>query len=107
MINNNIHTRPCTKLSLPVGYGGQGGNDEEGSTDPHVEYFIQKSDGLNGLSQTHFIRQYTIFSRESKDSMEKSDGAVRGIYFARIIKYRKYTWFPLVHSTQIVQNIIH
>lgn len=91
MINDNIHMRPRTKLSLPVGYGGQGGNNEEGSADPHVEYFIQKSDGLDGLSQTHFIRQYTIFSRESKDSMKKQDGAVRDLYFARILKYRKYT----------------
>lgn len=63
VIHNDIHMRPRAKLPLPVGDGGQGGNDEEGAADPHAENLIQKGDGLDSFSQPHFVCQYTVFSR--------------------------------------------
>lgn len=62
VIHNDVHVRPRAELPLPVGDGGQGGDDEEGPADPHAEDLVQEGDGLDGLSQTHFICQYTVFS---------------------------------------------
>lgn len=62
VIHDDIHVRPRAELPLPVGDGGEGGDDEEGPADPHVEDLIEKGDGLDGLSQTHFICKYAVFS---------------------------------------------
>lgn len=69
VIHDDIHVCPCTKLPLPVGDGGQRGDDEEGSTDVHVENLEQKSDWLNGLPQPHLICQYAVFSRKEMKTM--------------------------------------
>lgn len=55
VVHDDVHVRPVAELPLPVGDGGERGDDEEGPSDPHVEDLVQKSDGLDGLSQTHFI----------------------------------------------------
>ena len=62
VVHDDVHVRPRAELPLPVGDGGQGGDDEEGPTNPHAEDLVQKGDGLDGLSQTHFIRQDAVFS---------------------------------------------
>lgn len=61
VVHDDVHVCPCAKLPLPVGDGGQGSDDEEGASDPHVEDLVQEGDGLDGLSQTHFICQYAVF----------------------------------------------
>lgn len=80
VIHDDVHVRPRAKLPLPVGDGGQGGNDEERAADPHVEDLIQKGDGLDGLSQPHLIGQNTVFSRKkNKNSVreqERAEGAL-------------------------------
>lgn len=55
VVHNNVHVRPCAKLPLPVGDGGQRRDDEEGPANPHAEDLVEKGDGLNCLSQTHLI----------------------------------------------------
>lgn len=44
VIHDDIHGSPGAKLPLPVGDGGQGGDDEEGSADVHVENLKQERD---------------------------------------------------------------
>lgn len=75
MIHDDIHVRPGAKLSLPVGNSRQWGNDKEGSTDPHTENLIQKCDGLDGFSQSHFICQNTVFpGYTKKDCVREQEG---------------------------------
>lgn len=50
VIHDDVHGRPHAKLPLPVGDGGQRGDDEEGAADSHAEDLEQEGDGLDGLS---------------------------------------------------------
>lgn len=60
MVHNDIEVRPGSELSLPVGDGRERGNDEERPLYPCAIDLIQKCDRLDGLSQTHLIRQNTV-----------------------------------------------
>lgn len=72
VIHDDVHVRPGAELPLPVCDGGQRGDDEEGPADPHAEDLVQKGDGLDGLSQTHLICEYAVFSRrKNKDAMRE------------------------------------
>lgn len=61
VVDDDVHVGPGAKLSLPVGDGGQWGNDEEGPSNPHVEDLIEKRDGLDCFSQSHLVRQNAVF----------------------------------------------
>ncbi len=91
MIHDNVHVCPRAKLPLPVGDGGQRGDDEEGATDPHVEDLVQKGDGLDGLSQTHLVCQDAVFSTNS-DSVREQETAEEP-------KFRKYFTFMIISTT--------
>lgn len=107
MIHDDIHVRPGAKLPLPVCNGGQGGNDEEGASDPHTENLVQKGDGLDGLSQPHFICQYTVFSRnKNKDCVREQETAEGSLCSAIILKYRKYITVKLVSTIIITINVL-
>lgn len=72
VVHNDVHVRPRAKLPLPVGDGGQRGDDEERPTDAHVEDFVQERDRLDCLPQTHFICQDAVFpENEQKVSRKK------------------------------------
>lgn len=61
VIDDDVQLGPRAKLSLPVGDGGKRGDDEEGSSQTHVEDLVQECDGLDGLPQAHFVSQDTVF----------------------------------------------
>lgn len=63
MVHNGIEIGPGTKLPLPVGNGGKGGNNEEWSFDAHAINFFKECDGLDGLSQAHLVCQDAVSSR--------------------------------------------
>lgn len=50
VIHDDVHVSPRPKLPLPVGDGGEGGDDEEGPPDSHAEDLEQEGDRLDGLS---------------------------------------------------------
>lgn len=60
MVHNDVEVRPGSELSFPVSDGRERGDDEERPLDPCAIDLFQKSDGLDGLSQTHLIRQNTV-----------------------------------------------
>lgn len=69
MIHDDVQGRPRAELPLPVGDGGQGGDDEEGAADPHAEDLVQEGDGLDGLSQTHLICQDAVFPKKNNETV--------------------------------------
>lgn len=44
VIYDDVHGSPRAKLPLPVGDGGERGDDEEGAANSHGEDLIQKCD---------------------------------------------------------------
>ena len=62
VVHDDVHVRPRAELPLPVGDGGQRGDDEEGPPNPHAEDLVEEGDGLDGLPQAHLIRQDAVFS---------------------------------------------
>lgn len=79
VIDDGVHFSPCAELSLPVGDGGERGDDEEGSSQTHEENLIEKRDGLDGLPQPHLISQNTVFptSRQTFSGVEEFINHVR------------------------------
>lgn len=61
VIDNDVHFSPCAEFPLPVGDGGERGDDEEGSSQTHEENLKEERDGLDGLPQPHLISQNTVF----------------------------------------------
>lgn len=61
MVDDDVHVGPGAELSLPVGDGGQRGDDEEGPSNAHVEDLVEKRDGLDGFSQSHLVGQNAVF----------------------------------------------
>lgn len=61
VVHDDVHVGPRAELPLPVGDGGQRGDDEEGAADAHVENLVEEGDGLDGLPQPHLIRQDAVF----------------------------------------------
>jgi len=70
MVHYDIEVRPGSELSLPVSDGRERGDDEERGLYPCAIDLFQKRDRLDGLSQTHFIRQNTV-TPENFDSFFK------------------------------------
>lgn len=62
VIDNDIEMSPRSKLTLPVCYGGQWGNDEEGTFNAHTIDLLKECDGLDGFSQAHLISQDAVSS---------------------------------------------
>ena len=62
VINHTVNISPRLKLSLPVGDGGERRNDQEGTDDSGASHFFQKSNGLDGFAQTHFISKDAVLS---------------------------------------------
>ncbi len=60
MVHDDIEVSPGSELSLPVSDGRERGDNEERPLDPCTTDLLQKCDGLDGLSQTHLIRQNTV-----------------------------------------------
>lgn len=60
MVDDGIHVGPCGKLSLPVGDGREGSDDQERALETRSIDLRQQCDGLYCFSQTHFICQDTV-----------------------------------------------
>lgn len=60
MVNNDVEVSPGVKLALPVCNSRQGGDYEEGPFDANTMDLFQECDGLDGLSQAHFICQDAV-----------------------------------------------
>jgi hypothetical protein len=48
------------ELAVPVGDGGEGGTDEEGAGDAHIDHVTQHGHALYSLAQTHLVSQDTV-----------------------------------------------
>lgn len=68
VVHDDVHVRPRAELPLPVGDGGQGGDDEEGASDAHAEDLEEERDGLDGFPQTHLICQDAVFPERRNQS---------------------------------------
>lgn len=55
MIHNHIQLCPGAELPFPVGNCGQWCNNQERTMDSFQIYLIEKRNGLDSLSQPHFI----------------------------------------------------
>lgn len=64
MVDNDVEVCPGTELALPVGDGGERGDNEERPLNAHTVDLLQECDGLNGLSQAHLVCQDTVSSDE-------------------------------------------
>lgn len=62
MVDYHIELCPSPELPLPVGDGGQWGNDQEWPLNALHVNLIEECYGLNGLSKTHLISQDTVSS---------------------------------------------
>lgn len=77
VVDNDVEVGPRSELPLPVGDGGEGGDDEEGAPDAHTPDLLQKRDGLDGLPQTHLIGQDTVPSVREEEREREGWGAGR------------------------------
>lgn len=60
MVDDGVHVGPCGKLPFPVGDGGERSDDQERTLDACSMDLRQQRDGLDGLPQTHLVRQDTV-----------------------------------------------
>lgn len=60
MVDDDVDIGPSTELALPVGNGGERGNDEEWPFDAHAKDLLQECDGLDGLSEAHLVGQDAV-----------------------------------------------
>lgn len=49
VVHDGVHLCPRPELPLPVGDGGERGDDEERAVDAPEEYFWKERDGLDGF----------------------------------------------------------
>lgn len=66
MVDDDIEMGPSMELTLPVGNGGERGNDEEWAFNAHTLNLFKECDGLDGLSQAHLICQDAVSSDSSR-----------------------------------------
>lgn len=69
MVDNDVEVGPGTELALPVGDGGERGDDEERPLNTHTVDLLQECDGLDGLSQAHLVCQDAVSSDERGKKM--------------------------------------
>lgn len=50
VVHHSVKLRPGAELSLPVGDGGERGDDQERPLDAHLENLIEECNRLDGLS---------------------------------------------------------
>lgn len=60
VVDNDVDLSPGAELPLPVGDGGKGGDDEEGSPQAHGKHLKEEGDGLDGLPQAHLVSQDAV-----------------------------------------------
>lgn len=68
VVDHHVELRPGPELPLPVGNGGERRDDQEGPLDALHEHLIKECNGLDGLPQTHLIRQDAVTSGREKRS---------------------------------------
>lgn len=73
MVDDDVEVGPGAELALPVGDGGEWGDDEEGPFDAHAVDLLQEGDGLDGLSQAHLVCQDAVPSEESRQQHGKEN----------------------------------
>ena len=66
VVHNNVVLSPALKLPLPVGDGGEGGNDEEGATHPGLEARVNKAQRLDRFTKTHLVSQDTVVPAQAR-----------------------------------------
>lgn len=66
MVDHNVEVCPGPELPLPIGDGGERGDDQKWPFNVLHEYLVQECDGLDGLPKPHFISQDTVTSAEDK-----------------------------------------
>lgn len=66
MVDDGVHVGPCGELPLPVGDGGEGGNDQERALDASIIDLGQQRDRLDGLPQTHLICQDAVLPKRQE-----------------------------------------
>lgn len=66
MVDHRVELCPSPKLPLPVGDGGEWGDDQERPLNALHVNLIEECYGLDGLSQTHLISQDTVTSVEDR-----------------------------------------
>lgn len=66
MVDDDVEVGPGAELALPVGDGGERGDDEERPFDAHAVDLLQEGDGLDGLSQAHLVCQDAVPSDERR-----------------------------------------
>lgn len=64
MVDDDVEVGPGTELALPVGDGGERGDNEERPLNAHTVDLLQECDGLDGLSQAHLVCQDAVSSDE-------------------------------------------
>lgn len=70
MVDHCIELSPGPELPLPVGDGGEWGNDQEWPLNALHVNLVEECNGLDGLSQTHLISQDTVTSVKDKGGTE-------------------------------------
>lgn len=66
MVDDDVEVGPGSELALPVGDGGERGDDEERPFNAHAVDLLQEGDGLDGLSQAHLVCQDAVSSDERR-----------------------------------------
>ena len=57
VVHDHIQLRPRLKLTLPVGDGGEGHDDEEGTSHAIAHHLLDEGERLDGLAKTHLVSQ--------------------------------------------------
>lgn len=88
MVDDDVEVGPGAELALPVGDGGERGDDEERPFDAHAVDLLQEGDGLDGLSQAHLIGQDAVPSDERRQQRQRQSNFNVGHHWDAA-KYRK------------------
>lgn len=83
MIDDNVKVYPALKLSLPVGDGGKRCDDEEGAAHTGLVTRVHEAQGLDGLAQTHLIRQDAVVTENKCQFCDVEKNGTRIIAMAQ------------------------